>query len=257
MLVHPLQVPLWTDLAAVVVGALAGSVIAARERYDVFGTLLLAVVMGLGGGIARDLLLGLRPVAITSRYYIPTVAVAAVAGLLFTSLVRRLRIVFTLLEALSDGLFTIAGVEKALLYSLPYASAAFVGVAAAITGGLLADVLGGRTVEAVKRGPWNATAALGGAVVYIVTAEVHSPDWVSRLAAFVVVVGMRLASAHWGLQTPAVPDVGEKIAPRAGVLPSAGRRADRPPGDGDGDGEAAGDSPPAGTDPRSGDEPGG
>jgi len=60
-LVHPLQVPLWIDLTAVVVGALAGASIAARERLDVIGALLLAVVMGLGGGIVRDLLLGVRP----------------------------------------------------------------------------------------------------------------------------------------------------------------------------------------------------
>jgi uncharacterized membrane protein YeiH len=88
-LIHPLQVPLWIDLTAVVVGALAGASVAARERFDAVGALLLAVVMGLGGGIIRDLLLGLRPVAVTSRYYLPTVAIAALAGLLFASLLRR------------------------------------------------------------------------------------------------------------------------------------------------------------------------
>ena len=46
-LIHPLQVPLWIDLTAVVVGALAGAGVAARERFDVIGALLLAVVMGL------------------------------------------------------------------------------------------------------------------------------------------------------------------------------------------------------------------
>lgn len=64
-LTHPLQVPLWIDLAAVVVGALAGAGVAVRERLDAVGVLLLAVVIGLGGGIVRDLLLGLRPVAVT------------------------------------------------------------------------------------------------------------------------------------------------------------------------------------------------
>jgi hypothetical protein len=89
VLIGHLQVPLWIDLAPVVVGALAGAGVAARQRFDVVGALLLAVVMGLGGGIIRDLLLGLRPVAVTSRYYLPTVAAAALAGFLFTSLMRR------------------------------------------------------------------------------------------------------------------------------------------------------------------------
>ena len=45
-LTHPLQVPLWIDLTAVVVGALAGAGVAVRERFDAVGVLLLAVVMG-------------------------------------------------------------------------------------------------------------------------------------------------------------------------------------------------------------------
>ena len=35
-LIHPLQVPLWIDLTGVVVGALAGAGVAAREKFDVF-----------------------------------------------------------------------------------------------------------------------------------------------------------------------------------------------------------------------------
>jgi uncharacterized membrane protein YeiH len=224
-LAHPLQVPLWTDLAAVVVGALAGSTLAARERLGVFGVLLLAVVMGLGGGIARDLLLGLRPVAVSSPYYLPTAAAAAVAGLLFTSLVHRLATVFLVLEALSDGLFTVVGVEKALLYNLPYVSALFIGVVAAISGGMLADLLVRRSVEAIQRGPWNSTAALVGASAYVICAELDASVVISRGAAFVVVVGMRLAGQRWGLHTPLPPDVSEKLAAR--------RRGDAGSGDED------------------------
>jgi uncharacterized membrane protein YeiH len=195
-------VPLWIDLTAVVVGALAGAGIAARERFDLIGALLLAVVMGLGGGIVRDLLLGLRPVAVTSRYYLPTVAVAALAGFVFTSLVRRFEAMFAVLDALSVGLFTVVGVEKALLYDLPYVSAIFVGVSAAVGGGLLVDLIAGRPVEVIRRGPWNATAALAGAGVYVTTTALGAPSGVSQVAAFSLVVGMRLAAVHWGLQTP-------------------------------------------------------
>jgi uncharacterized membrane protein YeiH len=174
-LIHPLQVPLWIDLAAVVVGALAGAGVAARQQFDAVGALLLAVVMGLGGGIIRDLLLGLRPVAVTSRYYLPTVAAAALAGFLFTSLTRRFGTIFVVLDALSVGLFTIVGVEKALLYDLPYVSAIFISVAAAVGGGLLVDLIAGRPVEVVHRGPWNATAALAGASVYVASAALGAP----------------------------------------------------------------------------------
>jgi uncharacterized membrane protein YeiH len=210
-LLSPLHVPLWIDLAAVVVGALAGAAIAAREELDVFGALLLAVVMGLGGGIVRDLLLGLRPVAVTSPYYLPTVAVAALAGLLFISVMRRLRALFVVLEALSDGLFMLVGVGKTLYYNLPDVSAIFVGVCAAVGGGILADLLAGHAAGVIKRGPWNATAALVGASVYVTLDALNVDIGVSQAVGFLVVVAMRLSSLRWDLQTPFPPDVAQRL----------------------------------------------
>ena len=212
--IHPLQVPLWIDLTAVVVGALVGSSVAARQQLDAIGALLLAVIMGLGGGIVRDLLLGLRPVAVTSRYYLPTVAAAALAGVLFASLVRRFERTFAILDAMSVGLFTIVGVEKALLYDLPYVSAIFIGVSAAVGGGLLVDLIAGRPVEVIRRGPWLATAALVGASGYAVAAAADAPTGVSQAIAFLLVVIMRLTALRWGLQTPLPADVGQKLTSR-------------------------------------------
>jgi uncharacterized membrane protein YeiH len=212
--IHPLQVPLWIDLTAVVVGALAGASVAARQQMDAFGALLLAVIMGLGGGIVRDLLLGLRPIAVNNRYYLPTVAAAALGGFLFASLVRRFERTFALLDAMSVGLFTIVGVEKALLYDLPYVSAIFIGVSAAVGGGLLVDLVAGRPVEVIHRGPWNATAALVGASGYAAAVAADTPTGVSQAIGFLLVVMMRLAALRWGLRNPLPADVGQKLTSR-------------------------------------------
>ena len=53
-----LRVPAAVDLAAIVIGALTGGLLAAREGFAVSGVLLLAVSGGLGGGLIRDVLLG-------------------------------------------------------------------------------------------------------------------------------------------------------------------------------------------------------
>ncbi len=211
---HPLQVPLWIDLTSVVVAAVAGAAVAVEERLDPVGVILLAVIMGLGGGIIRDLLLGLRPVAVTNHYYLPTVTVAALAGYLFASLLRRFGTPFVVLDAMATGLFTVVGAEKALLYDLPYPLAIFIGVAAGVGGGLFVDLTAGRPVGMVHRGPWNATAALAGAVFYTVLADFDAPTGFRQAAAFTVVVAMRLASLHWGLQTPLPDDLVRKLTPR-------------------------------------------
>ena len=63
-----LRVPAAVDLAAIVIGALTGGLLAAREGFAVSGVLLLAVSGGLGGGLIRDVLLADGPpVALTNR----------------------------------------------------------------------------------------------------------------------------------------------------------------------------------------------
>lgn len=205
--VEPLQLPLAVDLTAVVVGAIAGAGIAVRERLDVVGGLFLAVAMGLGGGVIRDVLLGQLPVALSNEAYLPTVAVAAMVGLIFASLLHRVGPVVALLDALALGLFTVVGVEKALLADLSAASAVFVGVSAAVGGGIIVDLLAGRPVAVVRRGPWNATAALAGASVYLLASTAGAPSRVCEAIAFLVVVTMRVVSLRWGVQNPESVDV--------------------------------------------------
>ena len=73
-----LHVPQAVDLAAIVIGALTGGLLAAREGFAVSGVLLLAVSGGLGGGLIRDVLLAEGPpVALTNEAYLPTVAITA------------------------------------------------------------------------------------------------------------------------------------------------------------------------------------
>jgi uncharacterized membrane protein YeiH len=115
---------------------------------------------------------------------------------------------------MATGLFTVVGVEKALLYDLPYVSAIFIGVAAGVGGGLFVDLIAGRPVGMVRRGPWNATAALAGAVFYAVLADLDAPTGFRQALAFAVVVTMRLASLRFGLHTPLPDDLVHKLTPK-------------------------------------------
>jgi uncharacterized membrane protein YeiH len=72
-----LKVPYVVDLAAIVVGALTGGLLAAREGFAVSGVLLLAVSGGLGGGLIRDILLAQQAYIVRPGPYF---AVAALIG---------------------------------------------------------------------------------------------------------------------------------------------------------------------------------
>lgn len=68
--VEVLRIPMAVDLAAIVIGALTGGLLAAREGFAVSGVLLLAVSGGLGGGLIRDVLLDVPVVALTNPVYL-------------------------------------------------------------------------------------------------------------------------------------------------------------------------------------------
>ena len=72
------ELPAWVDVMAMMVAAFAGAHVARRRRIPLFGVLLAGVVAGLGGGMTRDVLLGLEPAAITTWYYMPAVLAAAI-----------------------------------------------------------------------------------------------------------------------------------------------------------------------------------
>src|SRR5690606_39262202 len=73
-------IPLWLDLTAVAIGAIQGAMFAARltgRRIDLLGVALIGVIVGLGGGLMRDLLLNQLPAAISDNWYIPVATAAA------------------------------------------------------------------------------------------------------------------------------------------------------------------------------------
>ena len=52
-----LALPLWLDVASVVVGAISGALVAAERRLDLVGSISLSLLCGLGGGLLRDMII--------------------------------------------------------------------------------------------------------------------------------------------------------------------------------------------------------
>ena len=171
-----LRIPAAVDLAAIVIGALTGGLLAAREGFAVSGVLLLAVSGGLGGGLIRDVLLGdLPPVAMTNPAYLPTVAIAAAVTFFFSGWLARLTGLLVVLDAVTLGFFTVIGAQKAQLAGLPSASVVFIGTATAVGGAVIRDVLLAQRADIVQPGPYNAVAALIGASLLAVLAGPVGP----------------------------------------------------------------------------------
>ncbi|GAA5088840.1 putative membrane protein YeiH [Thermocatellispora tengchongensis] len=133
----------WMDLTGIFAFAMSGAFVAVRKDFGVFGVLLLAEAAGLGGGLFRDLIIGVVPVAfIDCGYYLTPVAAALVV--FFSSRVHRhgrLLAVIDVCDTAALALFGVSGAVKALGHDFGRPSAIALGVASAVGGGILSSVL--------------------------------------------------------------------------------------------------------------------
>jgi uncharacterized membrane protein YeiH len=211
-----LRVPAAVDLAAIVIGALTGGLLAAREGFAVSGVLLLAVTGGLGGGLIRDVLLGdLPPVALTNRAYLPTVAIAALVTFYFSGWLSRLTGLLVVLDAVTLGFFTVIGAQKAQLADLSNASVMFIGTITAVGGAVIRDMLLAQRADIVQPGPYNAVAALlGAALLTVLAGPVGLGPLPVAAVVIVVVAALRTLSVWRGWQAPVAVDLPQRTRNR-------------------------------------------
>jgi uncharacterized membrane protein YeiH len=221
-----LRVPAAVDLAAIVIGALTGGLLAAREGFAVSGVLLLAISGGLGGGLIRDILLGdLPPVALTNEAYLPTVAIAATVTFYFSGWLSRLTGLLVVLDAVTLGFFTVIGAQKAQLAGLSTAAVVFIGTATAVGGAVIRDVLLAQRADIIQPGPYNAVAAVIGASLLAVLAGPAGLDPLPVAAAVIVLVaGLRILSVRRGWEVPVAVDLPQRTRSRLGAVRRRRRR---------------------------------
>lgn len=163
------ELPIWFDLGATFAFALTGALAAIKRGYDIVGTLALALVSGIGGGLIRDGLFIQRELTplLTNPAYIYTVTTATFVSFFFQKHVHRFFRLIAWVDALGLGAYAVFGVQKALSAGLPGSAAVFIGVVNAVGGGLLRDVLTREEPLVFKPGQFYLLTALAGAISFI------------------------------------------------------------------------------------------
>jgi uncharacterized membrane protein YeiH len=194
------------NLVGTFVFGLSGGLTGVRAKLDLFGAVVLAVVVGIAGGTIRDLLIGTTPATFRDWRYL---AVAGGAGLV-TSLARpainRLRRPIQALDAAGLAVFCVTGAATALVHRVGVVDSVILGAVTGIGGGMVRDILV-REIPTVMRGGLYAIPALVGAG--IVVAAYHAGDHTVTfpIVGAAVCFFMRIASLHYGIGLPAAADV--------------------------------------------------
>ena len=200
-----IEIPLWLSLAATSAGALQGALIgrSARAGLDVIGMLALAVALGFGGGLARDLLIGeLPPTALRTPWAVIAVVTATLLILVLGRYIARFASTLVILDAATLGLWAAVGSESAVQVGLPDVAAVLVGAVASVGGGVIASVLMMEKPMVVQPGPPYALAAITGATVYVLVDGFGAG--IALVACVAVVAGVRIWTWKAGINTRAV-----------------------------------------------------
>lgn len=191
-------IPLAFELLAVVVAAATGALTARENKLDLVGAIGLAVLVSLGGGLIRDVILQEGNVYILRQPLAPPVAIATAAAVFtFPVMVEKPDRLVAILDIFSVGLFAVMGADKTMLYGYPAITCVMMGFFTAVGGGLLRDVCLARVPYIFQRSNLYAIAAIAGALTYIVLVQCLD---IWNIAAAVISVAVTMAVRWWSIR---------------------------------------------------------
>lgn len=190
----------WFNIIGTVAFVISGAVIAMEEEYDLLGVIVLGMATAFGGGILRNILLGIPLTAFWNQ------------GTLFTIALITMLIVFVLphkyigywnrwgmfFDAVGLSAFAIQGAMYATQMHYPLSATLVAAVLTGIGGGIIRDVLAGRKPLVFKEEIYAVWAMVAGLSVGL--------KWttsVSELyALFVAIIACRMVSVNRGWKLP-------------------------------------------------------
>lgn len=189
--------------------AVSGAFVGVRRDMDVFGVIILGLTTAVGGGIIRDLILGLT---LPRTFQHPIYAMLAIAASIIVFLIARrgwtektsgpYGTAMLVMDSLGLGAFTVSAIGTALEQNQDYGAflLIFVGVVTGVGGGVLRDVLSGQTPMIFLKHVY-ASASIFGAILCVLLMPLTGDTWAIALGMASVVV-IRLLSAYFRWNLP-------------------------------------------------------
>ena len=192
------------EIVAVVLGAFAAMITAAKKDFDFVGTYALALVTSFGGGTIRDVLLDRRPFFWVDRWEFLVVIFVLCIPFVYSRPVhdfaRRVVARAELVDALGLGFFAVVGCTLAFDAKQPAFVAILLGVITSTGGGIMGDVLINEVPRYFRHGSLYTTAAFAGAVSFTLLRGLG--NGIAVPVAITLAVGLRLYSVWRGASLP-------------------------------------------------------
>ena len=194
--------------------AVSGAFVAIKAKLDIFGVLFLGCVTAVGGGIIRDILIGVNPPAIFSNLYILLIAAITAAVVFafayaqrkkFDDMREKIEHVNNFFDAFGLAAFSVMGTEAAFVHGLSdnVFLSILLGMFTGVGGGLLRDILTSTTPYIFKKHVY-ALASIGGAALYYVLRLICVDNLLPSVLAMLFIISIRLLATRYRWSLPKV-----------------------------------------------------
>ncbi len=194
------------DLFGVFVFAISGGFDAVRYKLDILGIAVLAIATGVGGGMLRDIMLGIHPPSVfVNQTYLFVCLCAALVVIFFSHRVERHFTWVRYADAIGLGVFAAIGAAKAVEYGLGWVGVLMISAITATGGGVIRDLLV-REIPMILRADFYASAALIGGGVYLIALEATAffalPEQTPLILSACTAIAARFFAMHLALSLP-------------------------------------------------------
>jgi len=186
--------------------AITGASKAIEHKADIFGIIVLATVVGMAGGITRDVIFGRFPTAFSDPIYVSITVITGIAMFFLYSYFKKRMNVWLVFDAIGLGVFSIIGASIAYqIVGLDFLPIMFGGIITAIGGGILRDVIV-REIPIVFVKEVYAVASIIGIVIFYAVLSYGGDMQVASIIGIIVATGIRLLAMKYNWNLPRVKD---------------------------------------------------
>lgn len=190
------------DYLGTIAFAITGASKAISHKADIFGIIVLATVVGVAGGIMRDVIFGRFPTAFSDPIYISLTVVSGIVMFFLYSKLKNQMNTWLVFDAVGLGVFSIIGASIAYqIVGLSFLPMLFAGVLTAIGGGILRDVFV-REIPIVFVKEVYAVASVVGITIFYLVLFSEIDIQVASVIGIISATGIRLLAMQYNWNLP-------------------------------------------------------
>ena len=201
------------EFMGVAVFAMSGAMIAIDKEADLVGVILMALVTTFGGGITRDLLLGIHPPKFFTSY--STLVIIALCSSVLTFILaslfkrryveneKKIETIINVVDAMGLGIFSVYSALIAIEngHTAPFVAISM-GVIGAVVGGVVRDLMLGNIPFIIKKRIYFLACLAGASVFYVLAVTFKFDIMWSTFAGFIATFTLRMCATIFKWNMP-------------------------------------------------------